>query len=278
MRREGVTSTDIAAIIGLNPRKSAIKDYYEKIEAEPPIEQTEPMYWGNVLEAEIRKRYTIDQGVKTRANHRTIRSKQHHWMLATPDAFATDGESKWGLECKTAFSAKQVERWGTGGDAMPEEYIVQCAWCMAVCNLARWDVAVLLAGYHGAEFRTYRLTRDRAFEARLMELGREFWFENVLAHKEPDPDGSASAYEALQGLYRDSTGNVRLALSDEAELVADYSMAQVEFEKADAAREVLRQQLMQAIGQDDGIEGEGFRVTWKPNAKGNRVFRATLNL
>ena len=86
-------------------------------------------------------------------------------MLATPDGFVCDadtGENWWGVEFKTAWGYASKDQWeGTkgplppgepgeeyyaavqkiaeqNGDRVPPQYLVQCAWCMAVTGHERW--------------------------------------------------------------------------------------------------------------------------------------------
>lgn len=61
-RRTGITSTDIAAICGLNPYKSPMAVYLDKIGKPLEVEQTEGMFWGLALEPLLLQRYeaTVD--------------------------------------------------------------------------------------------------------------------------------------------------------------------------------------------------------------------------
>jgi predicted phage-related endonuclease len=58
----------------------------------------------------------------------------------------------------------------------------------------------------GQEIRIYRIERDDALIARLIELERQFW-QYVETDTPPPADGSDSAALALQCLYPHDSGN-----------------------------------------------------------------------
>lgn len=278
MRRTGITSTDISAIAGLSPYRSAMEVYLEKVGKPIPREQTKAMYWGNALEDDLLQRYgEQDDELHPMLHDRTERHKTEAWMLATPDAFCwhhSDAGTTWGVELKTAGSATQVARWGVAGGAiLPEEYLVQCCWCMAVCDVDRWDIIVLLATWHGLEDRQYRLDRDMALEAKLIEIGREFWTEHVACGAPPPPDGSGSAHRALAHLHPVDETPIMPADDESEGLVHDLWIAKQDYEDATTEFERCKQALKAEITTAEGVAGKDFRVTWKANKKGSRVFR-----
>jgi len=293
LRRTGITSTDISAICGLNPYKSPMEVYLDKVGKSIEREDTEAMWWGREMEPVIARRYVQGAGRCVWLAGATMGAPP---VLATPDAFVhrqTRGgtevygtvwsglhvppDTDYGLELKTAFSASQVRRWGHGGDAVPEEYLVQCAWCMAVTDLDRWDIAVLLAGYNGAEFRTYTLARDRVLERALIERAEAFWRDHVEARKPPPPDGSASALRALKNLYPQDETPIAPATDTVVGLADELRLAEAEYAEAAAERERIRQELMAEVKTAEGTEGRigdiAFKVTWKTDKRGRRVFR-----
>ena len=68
-----------------------------------------------------------------------------------------------------------------------EHYLVQCAWYMAVTDVDAWDVAVL---FHGNSMELYEVRRDKGLEKALVEAGRQFWNDYVLANTPPPIDAS----------------------------------------------------------------------------------------
>ncbi len=281
IRKTGIGASEAAGICNLSPRSTPLTTYWVKIGEMPEEQDTEPMYWGRAFEDDLIMRYAAmgHPEVCVISNSETFRAPGFEWMLATPDAFCTTwgpaAKRLYGLECKTAAAAKQVARFGKGGDQLPEEYIVQAQWSMDVLNLDRWDFAVLLATYHGFEYREYTLTARPALQARLREIGRQFWYENVLARKEPSPTGLAVDEAVLRALHPQP----RAPLAPASEEVVDWAetLTAVEEEVLDASRrrDALRQNIMAAIGDSEGVETTDFRITWKADKRGRRIFRAT---
>jgi putative phage-type endonuclease len=286
-RRQGITATDIAAIVGLNPYRTGLEVYAAKRGQEPERTESEAMWWGSALEPVIAQRYAEqNKCVVARNTKVTVASSTEPWMLCTPDGAVLDNglgldviqgwlphKTLWGLEFKTAFSHEQVRRWGSGQSAVPEEYFVQCQWSMAVTGLDRWDLAVLLGGYHGLDYREYVLSPNARIIGALKRAGRAF-LERVEAGEPPAPDGSASARRALTSLYPRADLNVRLASGDEVALLDAYAVADAEYREAAAAREELQQQIKAAIAGAEGIETpDGLGVTWSVDKRGRRTFR-----
>ena len=292
LRRQGVTATDISALCGLNPYKSAMAVYLDKIGEPIEREDSEAMYWGNALEGSILQRYALDMEEEEGASSKrtvqghegTLQANVRSWAMCTPDAFvcrwplAEPQERLWGIELKTAGAAEQVKRWGRGGDQVPYEYLCQCAWSMAVCELPRWDIAVLLATYHGLEYRQYTLTRDLDLERDLIKVGRDFHYINVAQRIPPHPDGSLSSARAIRRLYPEDNTPIAPATDTADELAHDLWIANQDYADANTERERLRQELMGEIQFAEGVQGRDFKITWKRNAKGNRVFRTTGKL
>ncbi len=56
-RRRGITGTDVAAILGLNPWRNALDVYLEKMGQGEAVQANEAMWWGTYLEEGIARRY-----------------------------------------------------------------------------------------------------------------------------------------------------------------------------------------------------------------------------
>ncbi len=259
LRKTGIGASEIGAIVGLNPYKSALDVYCAKTGITDPPEDNSFVEWGRILEQPIAEKYAKDTGARLRNYRKTRAHRNHPWILATPDRMAYMNGDRWLLEIKTAgyFSGR---RWGSEGDEIPEEYLVQAAWQMAVCDMGRCDVAALLGGN---DYRVFRVDRDKALEARLIELGREFWFDNVIADNPPEPDGSDAAKRALAVIFPNDDGEI-IAGGEEAEEWA-YKLQQARGikETAEAAEREASSHLKRLIGDNAGIAGAWGMATWK---------------
>ena len=259
-RAGGIGASEIASVCGLNPYKAALAIYLDKQGLTEHGPETQASEWGTRLEEAIAKKYAQTHGVEIRRPEQTYRHPGEGWMLATPDGLVCrNGSRLHGLEVKTA-GLRQAFRWGEEGDAVPEEYLVQCAWSMAVLNLNRWDLAVLIGGQ---DYREYRIDRDLELEARLIEIGREFWFEHVVTRIPPAPDASESAARALARIYPKDALPLRRADSTADACAVELREAQAQLAKVEKTTMLAENKAKALIGGAAGLEGDWGRITWK---------------
>ena len=207
-RRTGIGGSDIGAILGVSPFKSAMDVYLAKTEPNPSDEQTELTYWGHALEPVIIKRFEEEHGLPVERPD-IVRHPEHEWMVANLDGIIT-GEKPGVLEIKNVnqFAAKA---WGEeGSDEVPLAYVAQCAWYMAVMD---FDYAIVAALFGGNDYREYRIDRDPDLEKSLIRIGSEFWHAFVVPRNPPAPANEKDALRLLNRTHDD--GSVRDA-DDEA--------------------------------------------------------------
>lgn len=261
-RRHGVGASEMAAICGLNPYRSALDVYLEKVGITEPFAGNERTEWGNRLEKAIAKKYAETHEITFQTPDETTVHPEHPWLMGTPDRLITYGDAPsvpvLGLEIKTV-GLRSAFRWGEAGDDLPEEYLVQCHVYMAIFGIP-WDVAVLIGGQ---EYREYRLEPDPALEARLIEIGSNFWHNHVEKRIPPAPDSSEASSKALGRLYPRDEGPM-LAVGAEGETWANA--LKVHRESLAAAEGRVREaenKLKAMIGEAAGIKGPWGHVTWK---------------
>lgn len=114
-------------------------------------------------------------------------------MLANIDREVIGSPEVQILECKTAgISGARLWRGG-----VPEYVQVKVPNQLAVTGKQAADVAVLVGGQ---ELRTFRIERDEAMIAQLIELEHQFW-HYVETDTPPPADGTDSANTALRCLF-----------------------------------------------------------------------------
>lgn len=213
-RQTGIGGSDIGAILGISPFKTAMDVYLAKIDPNPSEEESELLYWGHALEPAIIGRFEKEHGLHVNRPDAIARHPEHDWMVANLDGIILD--SKPGvLEIKNVnqFAVKQ---WGeAGSDNVPLTYVAQCAWYMAVMD---FDYAVVAALFGGHDYREFRIERDKELEKLLIERGHDFWHNFVLPKNPPAPvtekdtlrllgkaqdEGTAIADESTFDVYRE---------------------------------------------------------------------------
>ena len=76
-RSTGLGGSDAAVACGVSRWKTPYQLYLEKRGEVPPIEQTEPMRWGHLLEPLVRQEYSERTGRVVRLPSDTLRHPEH---------------------------------------------------------------------------------------------------------------------------------------------------------------------------------------------------------
>jgi predicted phage-related endonuclease len=220
------------------------------------------MYWGTLLEAFVATHYTKKTGNKIRRINAVLQHPEYAWMLANLDREVMGSAEVQILECKTA-GMNGAKLWKEG---VPEYVQLQVMHQLAVTGKAAADVAVLVCGN---EFRTYRIERDEAMIARLIELEAQFW-QYVETDTAPPADGSDSADTALRALYPQDCGTV-LNLSDDVGMGAiftDLVSVRASISSQNALESKLKQTIQQRMGDASKAVFESGEVSWKRSKDG----------
>lgn len=279
VRKQGIGGSDAAAAIGLNPYKSQLELWMEKtgrdkdIPQPDPNDDSTPMFWGTVLEPIVAVQYAKKTGNKVRRINAVLQHPDPdlYWMLANLDREVTGSSEVQILECKTA-GINGARLWKEG---VPEYVQVQVLHQLAVTGKQAADVAVLIAGQ---QLEIFRIERDDAMIAQLIELEKQFW-HYVETDTPPPADGSASADLALRCLFPRDDGEV-VDLTENPELNQAYEeLKQIRHEIAEQEQREssLKQQLQQAMGESSKAIFASGAVTWR-KAKDSLTFNTAALL
>lgn len=273
VRKCGIGSSDAGAAVGLNPYQSPLELWMIKTGREgvlpkiDPNDETSPMYWGTLLEPIVAAHYTKRSGNRVRRINAVLqhRDADKAWMLANVDREVIGAPDVQILECKTAgeFGARLWR------DGVPEYVVCQVQHQLAVTGKAAADVCVLICGQ---EIRIYRIERDEALIARLIELERRFW-QFVDADVPPPADGSESPEIALRALYPSESGNTIDFTNDRrmSSVFADLIAVRAKIETRVAMECQLKQQIQQAMGDASRALFETGSVSYKRSKDGTGV-------
>jgi putative phage-type endonuclease len=266
-RRSVITATDIGAIAGVSKWRSALDVFNDKMGIGPEVEENEAMRWGKALEPVVADRYAAENKVRLIDGVFVKRD----WMGGTPDRIiiGEDGANRYGLEIKTG-SLWTAKEWGDEGtDHVPDSYLLQCAWYMALTELSRWDVAVLLGGQ---DFRTYTVRRDMALEKRLIEIAAEFRERHILTGTPPEIDGSRAASEYIKQVFNKQKKDDLVAATPEQSDIAEKLIeAKAKLATIEEEISLCENKLKAAIGDASGMVGNGWKVSWKAGKDTEKV-------
>ena len=257
----GISGSDIGAIAGLNPYRTAVDVYLEKKGLAEPFMGNRFTHWGTALEPVIRAHFLSenDEFEECSVFDITLVHPEIPWMMGTPDGVLwSDGRRVAGLEVKTASRKKG---WGEpGSDQIPEHYLAQCHWYMGVTGLPEWHVAVL---FGGNEYVEYLVERNDEFIDRLKALGRDFYENHMLVGVPPDVANYEDTISLTLAKHPGDDGQMVMATA--AMHVWAENLREAQNEENYYAERVseYRALLKEEIGPHAGAEGDNFRATYK---------------
>lgn len=258
-RRTGIGGSDAATVVGLNPYSSLYTLYNDKLGLIPAKEDNEAMRQGRDFEDYVARRWMEVTGKKVRRNCYMWRSNENPFMIADIDREVV-GENA-GLECKTtsAYSKGDLE-----DGEVPLTYYVQCQHYMAVMGFDRMYLAVLVLG---VGFYHFVIDRDENEIAALIEAEADFW--RMVETKTPPPvDGSDSTMATLAAIYPTETVAGRVQLTGRAAaLIGDIEAMKAERDALGESINRAKAAIMQEIGDAEGGQCDGWRVSWKAQTR-----------
>ena len=256
-RTKGIGGSDVSVIAGVNPFRSIFQLWLEKTgQVEPEETENDNTHFGNVLEPVVKREFSKRTGLKVRAKRALLQSEEYPFMLADLDGVIYENGKMNLFEAKTASAYKQ-EIWEKG---IPEEYVLQVQHYMAVTGAEKTYLAALVGGNR---FYWKVVRRDEQKIAEIIALEKAFWEENVLAGKEPVPDGSGATTDFLNEKYASSNGNTILLPEEALSLCRRYEELSGQLNELQDKKDAVSNQLKNFLkNNESGVIGE-YRVTWK---------------
>jgi putative phage-type endonuclease len=259
-RRQGVTASEVAVIMGLVPGtwNSPLALYLTK-RGEIPEDDSdnEAMALGRYLEDYVCQRFAdrhpefILQGT----GRELYASENDPQMLATPDRIVREETYQAWTEPVAVLEAKtsnDTAEWGDDGtDEIPVRYRCQVLWQMSVMGLTTAYVACLFL--HARHVRVYEITMnaDAEHDLVILRAAAEAFLERVRDGRPPAVDWLQATTRALKSLH---PGLEDVDVAVPAYLARQYRAAHAAAEKADQ-RKKLAENLIRAR------LGTGRRVT-----------------
>ena len=257
-RSNGLGGTDVAAILGLSPWKTAIDVYSAKVNPQSiPDLDNEMLWWGLALEPIVRDRYALRFGVevvppsgldKHFSNCRPWKDTQliigdETWKIAAPDGWIPSINGGYEGKC----SARKSGEWGEeGSPVVPAHYFAADSWYMHVTDAKCWNFGVL---FSGNSLEQYHIDRDLDFEHDMVEAARGFWHDFVLPEVEPPVDQTESYGRYLARKFSLGTSEVIERPSQEIlDWTAEMKLADDQCKAAEERKQLANNQLRALIG------------------------------
>lgn len=269
VRNKGIGGSDIGAICGVSPFTSARQIYFNKTgqfeEAmQPGAAAKERMHFGHLLEPIVADEYARRTGKKLIEVGATFAHKDHHWMRANVDRLIVDDNGvPYGiLECKTT-SEYNNEEWEAGDILL--SYLYQLNWYMHILDLKYGAFACLVGGnkfYHYEVFRN-----DDLINNTLLPAANRFWFDNVLALKEPELQSNDTDY--INSVFAEAKKNSEVFLEEDV----DNELARVVFEckakikELTATMEEAQNRLKERMQENEVGYCRDYTIKWSPRSQ-----------
>ena len=262
-RRSGLGGSEIAAVLGMSPHKSAYDVYLQKRGLlDDVIQETNERMWaGKKLEQAIASMYQERSGNFVAWSDELKQNPKRPWQIWTPDFYVwRDGARAFGGDSKNvAFD--QWAHWGREQSEVPDWIAIQCCWYMSAEDFDQWDIGALFGGH---DFRIYTVRRDRETESMLLEVGEQFWQDCVIGGAEPTIVSTDTAKAYLKKRFPRGNGVMREPTPDERALIMEYARAREAAKAAETLKDNLEIRIKAAIGEDDGFNlGKLGKVTYK---------------
>lgn len=270
VRQHGIGASDAGAVLGVDKYRTPLDVYRLKInpEGQDNYEQSEPAYWGNVLEDIVRMEYVKRTGNNVQPGGDTIISEHYPFMLCHLDAVSVEANRI--VECKTA-SAYVAGEWGDPGTGeIPDSYKIQCHHQMIMTNYKCVDVPVLLGGN---TFRIYTVHYDQKLADIIIGKESDFWYKHVVPRVPPNPITLGD----LDVLYAKEDGSTAIADELAIDALIDRHDIDERIKMLNAAKNTANMKIKGAMGNASLLTDEYGKplATWK-NQSTRRLDQKTL--
>lgn len=228
-RKMRVTATDSSCVLGINPYKSAYGLWRQKMDLDPPEEETERMRRGTMMEP-----YARDWFIKETGIHCEPAVLFKDFMMASLDGFSRDQKLVVEIKCGSKSFA-QAE----AGEISPM-YICQMQHQMECANVNQ----SLFVAFNGEVGIIIPVDRDQEFINQMIEREREF-YQCLLTFTPPTL--TTKDYQ----MRSDPTWN---------NLAENYRKAYQDLKSAELLEESLRKELISLAGQQSTM-GNGIKLS-----------------
>jgi putative phage-type endonuclease len=268
-RREHITSSDLAAIMGLPGAYGSPMGVY--LEKQGLLEKGEAPTWleaGIRLQPVILEWYADDRAVAIEHAdpYELVVCADHPILAASLDARWHQGDRR-PVDAKNV-RVRSADEWGEDGtDEIPARYVVQLHAQMLSTRTEISDLATLFAG---ADPGWFRVPYDAEIGAAIIEAAESFWTRHVLADVPPPVDGSDEWTRFLASRAQ-KTQDYLQATPDVLGWVEKMRDAVARKDEAKAEEDLAKNHIRAFIGEHAGLITPYGKIHYKRNKDGHVV-------
>lgn len=285
-RQQGIGGSDVSAIVGVNPYKSALDVYHEKVdEITDDNGQSQAAYFGTILEDVVAKETAKRLDIKIQKVNQQLTGDKAYELanidraIVNPEISGTvrfkDGRLTTDgiIECKTASQYKASE-WGPSQEEeikqgieapvkIPKYYMTQIQWYLHITKAEYCIVAVLIGA---SDFRLYKVKRNQALIDILIKECSTFWTEYVEKRIEPP---ATSASDVLKK-WRTDDGAFTEANAEDGVALGELRNLEAQIKSLEEQAQMYKERLIQSIGEHKGLTLAGEVVATYATVTSNR--------
>lgn len=274
-RRRWIGGSDVAAILGISPWKTAVDLWAAKTAPEPDSRpatgvKRRGQRWESVVAEMLVERLEADghKVVIVDTNRRLVDLEVPYFAAEIDFEILLDDDSEvTNVELKTVSPFKTGE-WGeSGSDDVPIWYTAQAMWGLGVTGRRKAIVAPL---FGADEIRAFPIERDDVTIAAMRARAQSFWINHVLTGIPPEP----TSLEDVAKIFPKDV--------EAAPIVADEELTGVllrmraldrELKARQAEFDSLQFMIERVMGSTTQVNiGDKAAVTWKERAWGGLDF------
>lgn len=258
-RQEGIGSSEVATILGLNPWETPYQLWRRKKGLDAPKEETFAMKAGHYLEDAVSMFWHDETGrniIKRSAIDWLILNADKPYMRVSPDrtywlSDSRKNSDKGILECKTTQMTIDEED-------LPKHWFCQLQYQLGVAELEQGSLAWLCSGRQFG-YKDIALVPD--FFQWIEEEVTKFWVDNIQGNIEPD---ATSVADVLLKYNRHTDGKIIEVADDIYTAVNDLKALKEQIAQLDEQKESLEEKIKLGFGDAEAISYGGQTIaTWK---------------
>lgn len=187
LRMHSIGSSECGAVLGLNPYKTPLGIWMEKVGMVEPEDETFRMRFGRLIEPMIAEYMMEETGLTLQQDNKIRYHPDYDFLSCNLDrlVLATDNHPTTGIAELKTVSDMAMQKWE---DDIPTWYYCQLQHQLMITGYDVGYFGILVFGFAGPkEFKVLSFPRDHAFinEVMLPHLV-EFWTVNVAQEIAPD--------------------------------------------------------------------------------------------
>lgn len=273
-RKSYVGASEVAAICKLSSYDTPRKVWMCK-KGLLEVPESLAMKMGNALEPLAASEFAFYMGIKETdlLPTRLVRHDRYPHFAANPDRFWESPDGLATVQLKTCGEYASGDFGQSGTDEVKDEYLVQCAWEMAVSKAKVGYLAVIIGN---RDFRVFRFTWTPTMKAivqRAFEDVRDWWEDHYLADVPPPLTGRDADREIITDAYVDPHDEILAQRPEIDDLLGGWRELEKLVEEGTLEIERRKNILRETIGNAAGIQTALGIATWKANINAVRSLR-----